>query len=77
MPKLEQPAIEGDVTFDVAHVTVEEVSIEDGRSMLDAAAQEHLGVSGPSFLRDWRAGKYAEHDNPDVAKVALLVPFAE
>ena len=75
-PKIEQPATERNPELDLSDVPVEEVSREDGRTMLDQAAREYLGISGASFLRDWRAGRYADHDNPDVAKVALLVPFA-
>jgi len=46
--------------------------------MLDEQARGRLGVSAEEFLRRWDAGEYAagEHDRPDVAVVAMLIPLA-
>lgn len=58
-------------------VSTEEVTPEEGRQILDEAARRWLGISGEDFLAAWRTGQYAEsEDDPHVAKVALLIPFA-
>ncbi|MHB2024693.1 MAG: hypothetical protein ACYCO3_15445 [Mycobacteriales bacterium] len=60
-----------------AAVATEEVSPDEGRQVLDDAARRWLGISGEEFLAAWRDGRYAEaEDQPEIAKVALLIPFA-
>ena len=59
-------------------VQVQEATPEEGCAILDRAARRWLGISGDEFLTGWRNGAFADDDeNPDLAKVALLVPFAE
>lgn len=58
-------------------VEVHEATPDEGRTLLDHAAQRWLGISGDEFLERWHAGKYADDENPDLPKVALLIPFAE
>ena len=63
-------------TTDKAALGVEECSPEEGRALFDAAARRHLGVSGEEFLAKWDAGDYDDDpDNPDVVRVAMLMPF--
>jgi len=53
-----------------------EVSPEEGRQILDRAAQRRLYMSGEDFLQRWDAGEYVGRaDEPDVARVAILIPF--
>jgi hypothetical protein len=53
-----------------------EVSREEGRQILDRAARRRLGVSGQEFLQRWDAGEYVgKADEPDIARVAILIPF--
>lgn len=54
------------------------VTESEGFAMLDEQARGRLGVSAEEFLRRWDAGEYAagEHDRPDVAVVAMLIPLA-
>jgi len=57
-------------------VEVVEVSREEGRSLLDRAARDELGMSGDRFLAKWDAGEYEDADDPAVTRVAMLIPFA-
>ncbi len=55
---------------------VQECTPEEGRAMLEAAAQRHLGMTAAEFLAKWDAGEFADNpDRPEVIKVAMLVPF--
>jgi hypothetical protein len=57
-------------------IEVVELSREQGRAMLDRAAQENLGISADEFLAKWDAGEYEDTDDPAVTRVAMLIPFA-
>ncbi|NVI90426.1 hypothetical protein [Actinomadura sp. BRA 177] len=57
-------------------VEVDEVSRADGASMLDNAARRRLNISGEEFLARWDRGYYDDSDDPAVADVAMLIPFA-
>jgi hypothetical protein len=61
-----------------SHVGIEvvEATQEEGRAMLDRAAQEVLGISGEEFLVRWDAGEYEDSDDPAITRVAMLIPFA-
>ena len=53
-----------------------DVTPEEGRQILDRAARRRLGISGEEFLRRWDAGEYVEvADEPNLARVAILIPF--
>ncbi len=54
----------------------EELSSEEGRELLDAAARRKLGMSGGEFLQAWDAGRFADSDTLALHEVAALVPFA-
>lgn len=58
--------------------TPEPVSSSEGFALLDEQARERLGLSGTDFLAQWDAGVYAgpEGDQPEVVKVAMLIPLA-
>ncbi len=57
-------------------VEVAEASPEEGRELLDQAAQRLLGMSGDDFRRAWDAGEFdAEPERLGVAEVAMLLPF--
>ena len=57
--------------------SVEVLSQEDGRRILDEQAQHYLGMSGAEFLRRWDAGEYAENpDRPEVMRLVMLLPLA-
>ena len=53
------------------------LSRSEGIALLDRRARAELRVSGETFVRRWRAGKYAKHaDRPEVVRVAMLLPLA-
>jgi hypothetical protein len=53
-----------------------EVSDVEGVAIFHQRARAILGISGPEFLRRWDTGEYDGVDDPDVAAVAILIPFA-
>ena len=59
----------------VVQQSVQELDPEEGRALLDRQAERYLGMSGIEFMRAWEAGELDPDANPDVARVAMLVPF--
>jgi hypothetical protein len=53
----------------------EEISLEDGRRMLDEAARQHLNMTGAEFIEAWDEGRFADPDSLAVQQVASLLPF--
>jgi hypothetical protein len=55
---------------------VQELTPEEGRALLDQAARYYLDMSAEEFLAAWDRGDFAaEPDRPEVARVAILLPF--
>ncbi len=54
---------------------IEEISLEDGRRMLDEAARCHLHMSGEEFVAAWDEGRISNGDSLSVQQVAALLPF--
>jgi hypothetical protein len=53
------------------------LSRREGFALLDRRARAELGVSGETFIRRWKAGRYAKRaDRPEVVRVAMLLPLA-
>ncbi len=61
--------------YDDVGVGVEEMTPDEGRELLDAAARKHLNMSGAEFVAAWDAGRFAEQDSLSVQRVAMLLPF--
>lgn len=55
---------------------VQEVSLDEGQAMLDAAARLYLSMSGPEFIEAWDEGRFEDPDTLSVQQVAALLPFA-
>jgi hypothetical protein len=55
---------------------VDEATEKEGREIFDRAARESLGISGEEFLARYDRGFYDDSDDPAVAGVAMLIPFA-
>ena len=54
----------------------EELSPEEAHAIFDRVAREELSISGEEFLRRWDSGEYeGRADQPNVARVAMLLPF--
>ena len=52
------------------------LSRREGFALLDRRARTELGVSGETFIRRWKAGRYAKRaDQPEVVRVAMLLPL--
>lgn len=51
---------------------------EQGKALLDRQARRYLDMSGDEFVRAWRAGEFDDDpDQPEIMRVAMLIPFAE
>jgi hypothetical protein len=57
-------------------VEVQTISAADGWSVLEAAAQKHLGMGADEFIRTWDGGGFdGSSDSPNVMRVAMLLPL--
>jgi hypothetical protein len=54
---------------------VEEISLDDGRRMLDEAARQYLNMSGDEFIVAWDEDRFTDPDSLRVQQVAALLPF--
>jgi len=59
----------------VVQQSVQELDADEGRALLDRQARRYLGMSGEEFARAWERGELDLDANPDVARVAMLLPF--
>ncbi len=58
-------------------VEVEELTLEQGRGMLEDAAQDRFGISWDEFYRAYQAGAFIGTERARVAEeLAFLAPFA-
>lgn len=51
------------------------VDLERGAEIVDQAAKRQLGISGPEFVRRYKAGELDEFDRDEVFAVEILLPF--
>jgi hypothetical protein len=61
---------------ELAKVTIEEATADDGRQLFDARAKDLLGISGDDFIDGWDRGEFRADDRLEVMKLAMLLPFA-
>ena len=57
-------------------VTVDEVSLSEGREMLRLQVSDRLGISLDEFFRRLDAGEFDESDDENVFRLVMLAPFA-
>ncbi len=58
--------------------TMNELTLEDGRKLLDKQARRYLNMSGDDFIKKWEAGEFGDDsDRPEVMRLVMLVPFAK
>lgn len=62
-------------TQEPAACDVEEISLAEGRKMLDQAARLHLHMSADEFIEAWDEGRFTDPDSLRVQQVAALLPF--
>jgi hypothetical protein len=55
---------------------IRELTPEQGQQLLDDKARQYLGISGEEFRTRWEAGEIDADDEPDVMRVAMLLPLA-
>jgi hypothetical protein len=55
---------------------IRELTLEQGQQLLDDKARQYLGISGEEFRTRWEAGEIDADDEPDVMRVAMLLPLA-
>jgi hypothetical protein len=56
--------------------TIKELSLEEGRRLLDKQARRYLNMSGDEFIKKWESGEFDDDpDRPEVMEVAMLLPF--
>ena len=56
--------------------TIELLSDDEGKALLDEAARRYLGMSGVDFLMAWDSGRFKDDpDRPEVMRVAMLIPL--
>jgi hypothetical protein len=57
-------------------VEVREATDDQAHDILDKAAQHYLNMSGDQFVQQWNRGSLTlSADRPEVARVAILLPF--
>ena len=57
---------------------IKELTLEDGRKLLDKQARRYLKMSGGEFIKKWEAGEFGDDpDRPEVMRVVMLIPFAK
>jgi len=58
--------------------TMNELTLEDGRKLLDKQARRYLNMSGSEFIKKWEDGEFRDDpDRPDVMRLVMLIPFAK
>jgi hypothetical protein len=57
---------------------IHEMTLEEGKEMLDREARRLLNISGDEFIRAWEAGEFDDQpETPAVMRLALLSEFAK
>jgi hypothetical protein len=57
--------------------TIQHISRDEGKKLVDRQARKFLNMSGEGFARDYRAGKIKDPHRLAVARVAILLPLVE
>lgn len=57
--------------------TVERLSREQGRQLVDRQARRYLKMSGEEFVRAYREGRIKDPHRLAVARVAMLLPLVD
>jgi hypothetical protein len=55
---------------------VRELTLQQGKDLLDQRARHYLHLTADEFLRKWDAGDYRGDDRPEVMRVVMAIPFA-
>jgi hypothetical protein len=63
------------VSVHITDVRVEEMTVKQGRALLEAATRGALGIGRAEFLIRLDGGEYEGTDSEDVIRLRLLAPF--
>lgn len=55
--------------------TVEEMTVEEGRTAFNALTRDALGLTGDQFLVALDAGAYDDTEDEQVIRLRMLAPF--
>ncbi len=57
---------------------IKELTLEDGRKLLDRQARRYLSMSGSELIKKWEAGDFGDNpDRPEIMRLVMLIPFAK
>ena len=59
----------------VIQQSVQELDAREGHELLDRQARRYLAMSAEEFRRAWDVGELDPEADPNVARVAMLLPF--
>jgi hypothetical protein len=59
----------------VIQQSVQELDAREGHELLDRQARRYLGMTAEEFQRAWEVGELDPEADPNVARVAMLLPF--
>lgn len=68
-------SLRGTIMAAVIQQSVQELDAQEGRDLLDRQARRYLSMSGEEFARAWERGELDPDGDPNVARVAMLLPF--
>lgn len=54
---------------------IREATYAEGWAMLEERARLYLGLNAAEFIARWDAGTFSDPDQPEVLRVAMLLPF--
>ena len=54
---------------------IKTLTVDEGRDLFNRQARRYLKMDGDRFIREWDAGRFATADDPDVMRVAMLLPL--
>jgi hypothetical protein len=54
---------------------VRALNSKQAKRLLDRQAKLYLNISGKEFIRRWDRGEYKRKDTPEIARVAMMLPF--
>jgi hypothetical protein len=51
------------------------LSRKEGKKLLDRQARRSLNMSGEEFVRKWKARQFEDPEDPELMRLAFLIPF--
>ena len=51
------------------------LSRKEGKKLLDRQVRRSLNMSGEEFVRKWKARQFKDPEDPELIRLAFLIPF--